>query len=109
MADDNDRDSRVKALSGALLVAMIRSNGLVSAEVVTAVAEQLDILGVRTTTDIDAEALAEVPGFVKEEAREKSRSAPVEPNHQAIQETPRVRKAPKQPKRIPKDRLGVVG
>lgn len=108
MADD-DRDLRVKALSGALLVAMIRSNGLVSAEVVTALAEQLDILGVRTTTDIDEEALAEVPTFVKQDAREKSAPAPVEPDHQAIQETPRVRKAPKQPKRIPKDRLGVVG
>lgn len=108
MADD-DRESRVKALSGALLVAMIRSNGLVSAEVVVPIAEQLDALGVRTTTDIDEEALAEVPGFVKQEARDKAAPTPVEPNHQAIQDTPRVRKAPKPPKRIPKDRLGVVG
>lgn len=105
---DEDRETRVKQLAGALLVAMVRANGLVSAQIVVPIAEQLDALGVRTTADLDEAALAEVPGWVKETTREQAAPVPEEPDHHAMQDTSLLRAAPKRPTKIPKKNLGVV-
>lgn len=49
-----------------------------------------------------------VPGWLAERVREESAPVPAEPDHHAPHDTPRVGIAPKQPKKIPKDAMGVI-
>ncbi|AKJ72036.1 hypothetical protein [Gordonia alkanivorans] len=105
------RNERVDRLAAALFLAFGATGGTSSVPILRPVAEVLDAFGVvQTEPDSDEvqSRLASVPGWAKERIREEAQPVPVEPNHHGVQETRRVRVAPKRPKRIPKDARGVI-
>ena len=112
--DSPEPDSTVSELTAAIWVAaaVAAPNQQVSLppEVVKAMAEQMKASGWQRTGEVDTESVQDaiIPPFVKQAMREQAEPVPVEPDHHAIQETPLIRKAPKQPARIAKKYLGVV-
>lgn len=109
--DDPERTARIDRLASALFIAFGATGGTSSVPILRPVAEMLDAFGVvQTEPDSDEvqARLASVPGWAKERIREEAQPVPVEPNHHGIQETARVRSAPKRPKRIPKSARGVI-
>lgn len=111
LQDDPERTERIDRLAAALFLAFGATGGTSSVPILRPVAEMLDAFGV-VQTEPDSEEvqarLASVPGWAKERIREEAAPVPVEPNHHGVQQTSRVRSAPKRPKRIPKNALGVI-
>lgn len=109
--EEIERNARIDRLAAALFLAFGATGGTSSVPILRPVAEVLDAFGVvQTEPDSDEvqARLASVPGWAKERIREEAQPVPVEPNHHGIQETARVRSAPKRPKRIPKSARGVI-
>ncbi|MCH5645172.1 hypothetical protein [Gordonia sp. ABSL49_1] len=104
---DKDKSDRVDVLAKAVAFAMYTHQYPISMPAVRQIAELLDDCGVRQTDEKATEIT--LPGVMLERLREGSTEVPDPIDLSTPQETPRVRKAPKRPKRIPKDRMGVVG
>ncbi len=108
MDAETERTERVEKLAAGLLFALMTGGDAaypIPPHEALKIADLMDRCGIRQTDDI-AERVDLAP-WITERLREHSAPVPTEPDPGVIAATPRVRTAPKPPKKIPKNRRGV--
>ncbi|GAA2071764.1 hypothetical protein [Williamsia deligens] len=106
---DPAREGRIEKLTQAITFALLTGNEQpypIPVPAVRNMAVLLDDCGLRQTDQVAA--TVKLPGWVTERVREESTPVPAEPDHHAMQETPRVCEAPAPPKRIAKKAMATV-